>query len=103
MIVYEELLASLTSIRDFLLKFNEQRWSSQIEQTIKDSTSNESEMLQKVESFFGGMGSINDLMIAKVNGHFIEPHEEQEVNKELQVLCDNMSTLIEKVQRRSNK
>lgn len=41
---------------------------------------------QKILSWYGGMGSFNDLMISTVNGHNVREEDEEELNERLAML-----------------
>lgn len=48
-------------------------------------------------SAFGGMGSINDLVIHPINGHSIQASEVDSVNEQLGMLLNKISTLAKKL------
>jgi hypothetical protein len=66
----------IKAINKVLIKYGETKWKLPPVNSRKDAS--------RVLSMFGGMGSINDLYICKINGHRIEKSQESTVNNELQ-------------------
>ena len=52
-----------------------------------------------VLSLFGGMGSLNDLVIAAVNGHRVRRDEESEANQRLNRLWERMYLLARELRK----
>jgi hypothetical protein len=66
----------------FLEKYGESVWSTRLRRATMKSTID----VREICTWFGGMGSFNDLIIAQINGHHIEPGAEQTANAKLAVL-----------------
>ncbi|WP_425305331.1 DUF6966 domain-containing protein [Bradyrhizobium erythrophlei] len=54
----------------------ETNWSARLREAAEKSPID----LTAIRSWFGGMGSFNDVLIARVNGHRIEPLDEKTKN-----------------------
>ena len=59
--------------------FGEKEWSNKINQATKTDDIDPAKIL----SWYGGMGSFNDLLISNHNGHAIKQRDEDVVNEEL--------------------
>ncbi|WP_100550810.1 DUF6966 domain-containing protein [Caedibacter taeniospiralis] len=82
----DKLIRKLNHLRDLLKScqsmldlFGEKEWSDKIGQTTKADGIDPS----KVLSWYGGMGSFNDLLISGYNGHEVKQEDEDVVNAEL--------------------
>jgi hypothetical protein len=73
---------ALTKTRILLEDAGETYWSSRLRQMAEKSVID----LPTIRSWYGGMGSFNDILIAGVNGHRVERHHEKEKNAELNKL-----------------
>ena len=66
-------------------------WSSRIDKALVSVDAHE------VLSWFGGMGSFNDLVIANVNGHRVKPSQEPQVNARLDALRSQLYQLAKQL------
>jgi hypothetical protein len=76
------LREALIKAKILLEGVGETNWSSRLRQAAEKSPID----LPTVRSWYGGMGSFNDVLIARINGHHIEPADEQEKNDMLNKL-----------------
>ncbi|SHH30419.1 hypothetical protein SAMN05444169_6797 [Bradyrhizobium erythrophlei] len=67
---------ALTKARMLLEDVGETNWSARLREAAEKSPID----LTAIRSWFGGMGSFNDVLIARVNGHRIEPLDEKTKN-----------------------
>jgi hypothetical protein len=67
-----DLLALLEEVRD-------QFWSEKVRAALERRIVDPREVL----SWFGGMGSLNDLIISPLNGHVVAPDQEGPANQQL--------------------
>jgi hypothetical protein len=96
---FDDLIQAVKETRNFLLSFDEKHWASKLSEIIRSHGQNESEELQRIRGLFGGMGSLGDLKIAKVNGHQIELDQEKDANRKLNFLCDNLFETLKELDR----
>jgi hypothetical protein len=69
----------LVDLAMLLSGVSESRWSAKVKEASEMADIDADEVL----SWYGGMGSINDLIIAGVNGHSVEPERERDLNDRL--------------------
>jgi hypothetical protein len=81
------LIASLKNCILLLDKHKEEFWSNKLRSILNSIEVNgtTSNVVDRLLGLFGGMGSFSDLLIMKVNDHYIEEREEDKVNKKLSV------------------
>ena len=79
-----ELLEKLHLI---LKRHGEYHWSNEIRSILNSRMSNKRE---RALGWFGRMGSFSDLYISSLNGHEIEPSEEDQVNSEIEKLREQL-------------
>lgn len=72
----------LQKMLELLDGVQESFWSARIRAALGEAVVDPQEVL----SWYGGMGSFNDLMIARINGHQVPPGREQSINHELEHL-----------------
>lgn len=70
----------LSDFSKFLKQYEEKFWSGKVDALIADHNNNS---IAEIESWYGGMGSLNDLILSSVNGHKVNPTEEDSVNEKL--------------------
>ena len=85
---------SLVKLQTLLESVGETFWRNKVSASLGDQVD-----IDGVLSWYGGMGSINDLVIAAVNGHHLGTRSEWVLNKELNQLRDEVFS-IAKEQRR---
>lgn len=64
-------------------------WSNKIHVALKEKE-REDFLLREVLSWYGGMGSLNDLVISEYNGHVLKGKDEERLNQELDQLINLM-------------
>lgn len=81
----KNILDVLNTGYSLLKSVNEQFWSKKIERVLNASTNSTEDSIdyEQILSWFGGMGSLNDLIISSYNGHLIGVDDEERVNAEL--------------------
>jgi hypothetical protein len=92
-----ELANRIDAAATLLYSFGEQHWGSWL---AKDAATIRNLDLRGVEHFlgaFGGMGSINDLVICQLNGHKIAEEQEDAANNKLRSLLSEAATLARKL------
>lgn len=72
----------LENIQKLLLSVNELFWADKVTKLLNKKDMN-SIAKKEILLWFGGMGSLNDLVISKMNGHLISPESEEKINMEL--------------------
>ncbi len=76
------LNSDIEALNTLLSKYGEKRW-------ILNKV-NSDQSARNLIGCFGGMGSLNDLYICKVNGHKIDSSEEIEVNEKIRDLLTSI-------------
>ncbi|TWH98876.1 hypothetical protein IP90_03274 [Luteimonas cucumeris] len=92
-----DLANRIDAAATLLRSFGEQPWSSWL---AKDAATIRNLNLRGVEHFlgaFGGMGSINDLVICPVNGHKITEQQVDAANNELRSMLSEAAVLARKL------
>lgn len=87
-----DLIALLKNCQDLLDRVDEQFWSGKIAAVldVADKSSLTSNQAKEVASWFGGIGSFNDLMISAVNDHSVDPADEPRLNDKLERLRESI-------------
>ena len=94
-----ELCTDLEQLVTLLQGCGEQHWSSWL---ARDRTAIQGSDFSGVEHFlsaFGGMGSINDLVLHPSNGHRVRPSETDEINARLRRLLARSYELASRIRR----
>ncbi|WP_158903598.1 hypothetical protein [Burkholderia sp. L27(2015)] len=81
----------LADIRQLLGDVGEARWEDWIARDLMLVESLDAYGLEHFLSAFGGMGSINDLIIHPINGHQIAPSDVNATNEKLRILLGEAS------------
>jgi hypothetical protein len=83
----ETLIELLKSCEGLLDKVGEKFWSKKIKLILKRNNGELNNFfLQEIISWYGGMGSFNDLIISVYNDHSVEKDNEEKINDELNKL-----------------
>ena len=78
------LIKFLVSCEELLEAVNEKFWLNKIKVVIgKASNDWDVKLLDEIISWYGGMGSFNDLIICNSNGHILKKEDEKRVNNKL--------------------
>jgi len=85
-----KFLDLLVESKSLLEKCEERHWSEKINEVIKKINNGSDFHEKEIRSWFGSMGSINDLYLTKHNGHKIEPDQEDVVNARFRKLLDKL-------------
>jgi hypothetical protein len=80
-----------------LTKHGEKHWASWLEQDTRRIRNLDLYGIEHFLSAFGGMGSINDLVLHPINGHLIQESETDAANTELANLLNRASALAKKL------
>ena len=81
-----ELARAMESLASFLRTYGEHQWSAKIEDDLHFIRKGDVFGAQRFLGYFGGMGSLNDVWLCKVNGHTVPAGVESRVNSELDQL-----------------
>lgn len=82
----DALIQALDGACRLLENVGEDFWGDKLQMGRKRVAEGDAYALRQLEGTFGGMGSFNDLVIHPINGHDVEPHEVDHVNRRLDVL-----------------
>lgn len=87
----EVLIQQLTKCEILLRSLDEIFWADKIKKVLINSDENiEQYLLQEIISWYGGMGSFNDLVVSKYNGHNLNGRDESILNEELKNIRNAM-------------
>ncbi|ATZ94331.1 DUF6966 domain-containing protein [Dickeya fangzhongdai] len=92
----EALSQDLQVFIDFLLSVGEKHWAHWFEKDAELIRGSDFRGIEGILSAFGGMGSINDLVIHPMNGHKITEEQIQTANVKLESL---LSAVAEKAKK----
>ena len=90
----ERIEEALQELLLLLERVKEKQWSTEIRKMINKPNNDLHEMKKSLLTWFGGMGSLNDLIISNVNGHLIDSQDEDEVNSRFCKIKENLYLLI---------
>jgi len=76
-----------------LKKYGIPQWQEWLEKDKRLIENSDSYGIEHLLSAFGGMGSFNDLYICRENGHMIKENETDSVNRQLNVLREQLLKL----------
>lgn len=82
----DELTSVLESLEALLQAHGERHWSAWIEADRRRIAASDVFGLDHLLSAYGGMGSLNDLILCPENGHLIRPDDVRAVNDRLRDL-----------------
>ena len=85
-LVYDRLLTTLAELSTLLRSHGETHWAEWIERSNELIAAGDAYGLEKLLAAFGGMGSINDLVLRELNGRARAPSEEDGANGRLRNL-----------------
>jgi hypothetical protein len=92
----KQIRQTLIDIASLLDGVAEYHWAKKARNAASTSTID----LHEVLSWYGGMGSINDLVIARVNGHRVERAQEVPLNDKLDELRNKVYVTASALRRR---
>ena len=78
--------SSLQQVADLFRGRGEKRWLEWATQCQSELRAHEAGAFGHILNAFGGMGSLNDLLILRINGHVVDPVDETAVNDRLDAL-----------------
>lgn len=90
------LVKELEEIVTLLRRYGENEWSARIDDDLFFLRKNDAYGAQRFLTYFGGMGSLQDLMICPENGHPVSPSEASVVNQKLASLLSGAYELARK-------
>jgi hypothetical protein len=93
------LIDLLSETASFLRSRNETHWASWIGEDLVRLKAEDAEAVEHFLGAFGGMGSINDLILSPVNGHRLTESETAAANEKLRSLLAEARELAEQVNR----
>lgn len=78
------LIQLLITCETLLRSVGEAFWADKIQVVLKKGGSNiDLYLLEEILSWYGGMGSFNDLMISGCNNHLVKGKSEEKLNDDL--------------------
>lgn len=80
------LIENVDELIRLMEKHNEKYWSEYFRKAIGMVKDRNFRGIELFLQSFGGMGSFNDLVITRINGHTIQKKDEEMVNKKMEEL-----------------
>ncbi|NAT76199.1 hypothetical protein HLB25_19295 [Dickeya dadantii] len=93
----EALSQDLQVLIDFLLSVGEKHWAYWFEKNAELIRGSDFRGIEGILSSFGGMGSVNDLVIHPMNGHTINETQIQTANVKLELLLSAVAGKAKKL------
>jgi|SRR5215475_5407071 len=78
-----ELARAMDALASFLRAHGEHHWGSRIEDDLHLVRKGDVFGAQRFLGYFGGMGSLNDVWLCKLNEHTVPEGAESRINREL--------------------
>ncbi|MPY88651.1 MAG: hypothetical protein GEU99_12085 [Luteitalea sp.] len=91
--IEEQLLKTLAEAAQLLQECGEDRWARWLDSDRQRILVGDRDGLEHLLSAFGGMGSINDLLIHPANGHPVTEELAPEINDRLRAMLSLCSEL----------
>jgi hypothetical protein len=82
----ETLADALEDLSALLRRYGEVGWASKIDDDLFFVRKADPYGAKRFQTYFGGMGSLNDLVLCRANGHPVAPSEEAELNARLETM-----------------
>ena len=87
----EDLTTILSRCATLLQQAGESFWSQKIQKILLDTNSDLTlRHLNEILSWYGGMGSFNDVILSQINGHDMDDLEEDDLNARLDQLRETI-------------
>lgn len=97
------LAESLQHASEFLLKHGVPSWAAWLAKDARLVRNGDYYGVEHLLSAFGGMGSLNDLVLHPMNGHSVSEAEVERVNEELQAMLGDLSGRARKLARKAER
>lgn len=87
---FRRLLINVERTCDVLVGVGETHWADWMDAVFRELQAHDAHGLDRLLAAYGGMGSLNDLVITTMNGHRVETAEMAAVNQEFGALKSDM-------------
>lgn len=94
-----KLVGELDRLVRHLERYQEKRWREFFGDMKRRVEQGDGEAVGNLARLPGGMNSFSDLVICRINGHKIEPHEEDSANEELARLRESVVATAVRLKR----
>ncbi len=88
------LQRDLSALATLLGEYKVKHWTQWAQECARLLEREDPSALRKIRSAYGGMGSLNDVIISTRNGHPIDPGDEDPVNQRLQALASSVYAAV---------
>jgi hypothetical protein len=88
----EELRSKLTQVARLLEQIGEERWAAWLRADLASIQRGDAHGLDHLLSAYGGMGSLNDLIVTPANGHPVSEEKAAKLDAELHALLSDIYT-----------
>ena len=97
-----ELIAELEACSALLKSCSEAHWAAWLDDCASRLQRGDFSGIERFEGAFGGMGSINDLLLHPINGHTLPESEVDTYNQKLRGYLSRAGSLAGYVRRNAN-
>jgi hypothetical protein len=94
---------AIEELMSLLRRFDERHWSTKIEDDLFFLRKGDIYGAKRFLTYFGGMGSLNDVWLCAANGHSVSDEMEQKVNTEFDALKSQAWALANEITKGVNK
>ncbi len=95
----EELIFELDACSNLLRSCSENHWAKWLEKSTAYLKNGQFRGVEHFEGAFGGMGSINDLVLAPINGHTLKESEVNTYNNRMHEHFEKAHNLIKEIRK----
>ena len=95
----EELILELEACANLLRSCSESHWAKWLEKSVAYLKKGQFRGIEHFEGAFGGMGSINDLVLTPINGHILKESDADTYNNKMREHFDKAHNLIKEIRK----
>ena len=95
----QSLICELEACASLLRDCSEDHWASWLEKSVNLIKQRKFSGIELFEGAFGGMGSINDLVLSPINGHTIEQSKVGSCNDQMRNHFEKAHKLIKTIRK----
>ena len=98
----EKIIAEMDELSSLLESVGEESWSNTIKKARSFLAASNYRGIDEAKTWFGTIGTLNDLIIHPVNGHQVLDENLDQVNSRLRELSGNIYHLVQDIERNTS-
>ncbi|AQQ68266.1 hypothetical protein Mag101_11900 [Microbulbifer agarilyticus] len=98
----EKMIREMDQLSSLLEHVGEDGWSSAVKKARSFLSVSNYRGIEEAKTWFGTIGTLNDLVIHPANGHQVSEQELDQINSRLCTLCSNIYHLIQDIERNTS-